>query len=161
MWDPAHPNMLYFVTTASFNGNSRLYKASFTDITHPELGGTIEALLTGTEGHHMLDNIEISGGKLILQEDPGNTAYIARVWEYDLASDSLIPLAQFDPAHFTPGGSGFIGQYEESSGILDVTALLGDADTRAYLTSAQVHVATDDPATVQLGQLHADDASTR
>ena len=153
VWDPAHPNDLYFVTTASFNGNSRLYKASFTDITHPELGGTIEALLTGTEGHHMLDNIEISGGKLILQEDPGNTSYLARVWEYDLASDSLTPLAQFDPGRFAPGGSGFIGQYEESSGVLDVTALLGDGDTRAYLTSAQVHVATNDPATVQLGQL--------
>jgi hypothetical protein len=153
VWDPAHPNTLYFVTTASFNSNSRLYKVSFTDIARPELGGTIEALLTGGEGHRMLDNIEISGGKLILQEDPGNTAYIARVWEYDLASDSLTPLAQFDPARFTPGSSGFIGQYEESSGILDVTGLLGDADTRAYLTSAQVHVATNDPATVQLGQL--------
>ena len=153
VWDPAHPNTLYFVTTASFNSNSRLYQLTFTDIARPELGGTIEALLTGNEGHRMLDNIEISGGKLILQEDPGNTSFIARVWEYDLARDTLTPLAQFDPARFTPGSSGFISQYEESSGIIDVTALLGDADTRAYLTSAQVHVATNDPATVQLGQL--------
>lgn len=153
VWDPNDPNTLYFVTTASFSQNSRLYKASFTDITRPELGGTIEALLVGNEGHRMLDNIEFSDGKLILQEDPGDRSYLARIWEYDLATDRLEPLARFDPALFSPGGADFISQYEESSGVLDVTDLLGDADTRAYLVGAQVHLATGDPATYEMGQI--------
>ena len=153
IWDPNDPNILYFVTTASFSQNSRLYKATFTDITRPELGGTIEALLVGSEGHRMFDNIEFSDGKLILQEDPGDRSYVARMWAYDIASDTLSPLAQFDPALFTPGAPGFITQYEESAGILDVTHLLGDSDTRAYLLGAQLHVPTGDPATYEMGQL--------
>ena len=41
-----------------------------------ELGGTIEALLDGTEGQKMLDNISFDlYGNLIMQEDPGNQAH--------------------------------------------------------------------------------------
>ena len=154
-WDPDHPNVLYFTTTNSFTGNTRLYQATFTDITHPELGGYVKAVIDGTEGldAHMFDNITVAGGKVILQEDPGNQAYVARVWEYDIASDTLSQIANFDPAKFTPGAPGFITQDEESSGVLDVTQSLGDADSRAYLLDAQVHAATGDPATVEQGQL--------
>lgn len=152
-WDPQHPNVLYFTTTNSFDGPSRLYRATFTDISHPELGGTVEAVLDGTEGQRMFDNLSVAGGKVILQEDPGNQNYIAKVWEYDIATDALIQIAGFDPAHFTPGEPGFITRDEESSGVVDVTSILGDSDTRAYLLDAQVHAATGNPATLEQGQL--------
>lgn len=152
-WDPQNPNVLYFTTTNSFAGNSRLYKATFTDVTQPELGGTIEAVLDGSEGQHMFDNISVANGTVILQEDPGNQSYVAKVWEYDIADDTLTQVAGFDPAQFTPGAAGFITQDEESSGVIDVTNLLGDSDTRAYLVDAQVHAATGNPATVEPGQL--------
>ena len=141
-WNPDNPNILYFTTTNSFSSNSRLYQLTFTDIRNPQLGGTITALLDGSEGHHMLDNLTVAGGKIILQEDPGDRSHLAKVWEYDIASDTLKELAAFDPARFTTGGSSFITQDEESSGVLDVTALLGDSDTRAYLLGAQVHAST-------------------
>jgi Ca2+-binding RTX toxin-like protein len=152
-WDPDHPNVLYFTTTNSFTGNTRLYQATFTDITNPALGGTIVAVLDGSEGGKMFDNITVADGKVILQEDPGDQSYIAKVWEYDIASDTLTEAGTFDPAQFTPGAADFITQDEESSGVLDVTALLGDSDTHAYILDAQVHANTGDPATVQQGQL--------
>lgn len=152
-WDPDNPNTLYFTTTNSITGPSRLYKAVFADIAHPELGGTIEAVLDGTEGQKMFDNLTVANGKVILQEDPGNNAYVARVWEYDIASDTLTPMLSFNPALFTSGLPGFITQDEESSGILDVTHLLGGGHSRAYLLDAQVHAATGNPATVEQGQL--------
>lgn len=152
-WDPDHPNVLYFTTTNSFDGNSRLYQATFTDITNPQLGGTIKAVLDGSEGQREFDGITVANGKVVLQEDPGDHAYAAKIWEYDIASDSLTQLAQFNPAIVTSGGSGFITQNEESSGLLDVTYLLGDSDTRAYLVDAQLHEATGDPSTVEEGQL--------
>ncbi|MGD9809708.1 MAG: calcium-binding protein [Sphingobium sp.] len=162
-WDPDNPNVLYFTTTNSFNGNSRLYQATFNDITNPEAGGTITAVLDGSEGQHMFDNLTVANGKVILQEDPGNQSYIAKVWEYDIASDTLNQVAGFDPALFGPGAAGFITQDEESSGIIDVTSLLGSATTRAYLLDAQVHASSGDPATVEMGQLLAmfvDDPTT-
>ncbi|WP_324669971.1 alkaline phosphatase PhoX [Geochorda subterranea] len=49
-WDPNRPNDFYFVTTASFNNKSRLWRLRFDDIRRPELGGTVELLLAGDEG---------------------------------------------------------------------------------------------------------------
>jgi Ca2+-binding RTX toxin-like protein len=153
-WDPEHPNTAYFATTNSFDGISRIYQLTFTDITHPELGGTIKAVVESDDyGAHMFDNLTVENGKVVVQEDPGNNAYVARVWEYDIASGSFTEAAQFNPDQFLLGGSGFITQDEESSGIIDVTNLLGDNDTRAYLLDAQVHSATGNPATVEQGQL--------
>lgn len=154
-WDPDNPSVFYFTTTNSFDGNTRLYRLTFSDITQPELGGTIEAVVDGTEGlgAHMFDNLTVANGKVILQEDPGNNSYLARVWEYDIASDTLTEIAEFDPVQFVSGGSDFITRDEESSGVLDVTDLLGDADTRAYVLDAQIHALTGDPATVEGGQL--------
>jgi hypothetical protein len=51
VWDPSNPNDFYFVTTNGFNNPSRLWKLHFTDITNPEIGGTITALLDGSEGY--------------------------------------------------------------------------------------------------------------
>ena len=152
-WDPNNPNVLYFTTTNSFTGNSRLYQATFTDISNPQAGGTITAVLDGSEGQKMFDNLTVADGKVILQEDPGNQGYIAKVYEYDIATDTLSSIVTFDPAKFTPGATGFITQDEESSGVIDVSSIWGDADTHAYLLDAQVHKATGDPATVEQGQL--------
>lgn len=163
-WDPDNPNVLYFTTTASFDGNSRLYKLTFADATNPEAGGTIEAVLDGSEGQHMLDNMSFDQGVAMLQEDPGGNAYLAGIFEYNAANDELNRIADFDPAQFTPGEPDFITSNEESSGIIDVTDMLGDADTRAYLLDAQVHTSTGDPATVEPGQLLAmfiEEAQTR
>lgn len=155
-WDPTQPNTLYFTTTNGFGNPSRLYKASFTDITRPELGGKIEAVLDGTEGQQMFDNMTVTAeGKVILQEDVGNNAHLGRVFEYDPATDTLSVIAQHDPALFLSGAPGFKTQDEESSGVIDVTDMLGDSDTKAYLLDVQSHNALADPELVQDGQLLA------
>ena len=157
-WDPDNPNVLYFVTTGNpaTGQPSRLYKLTFTDITNPQAGGTVEMLLEGLGAPgevKMLDNMTVENGKIIMQEDPGNDARQAKIWEYDIDSGELVELAAFDPAFFTAGQPGFLTQDEESSGVIDVTDLLGDNDTRAYLVDAQIHTASGDPTTVEPGQL--------
>ena len=103
-WDPVHPNDLYFVTTASFNGHSRLWRARFAEVAHPELGGTIDMLLNGAEGQHMFDNITVDRlGRVLLQEDPGNQPHVAKIWLYDTARAVLTMIAQHDPERFTRG----------------------------------------------------------
>lgn len=164
-FDPTNPNVFYFVTTNGFNSPSRLYKATFADITNPEAGGSIVAVLDGTEGQQMLDNITVNAdGKLILQEDPGNQSYIAKIWEYDPVTDTLTEIAHHDPSLFISGQPGFKTQDEESSGVIDVTDMLGDADTKAYLVDVQAHLNLIDPELVQDGQLlamYVDDVVTQ
>ncbi len=164
-FDPTNPDVFYFVTTNGFNAPSRLYKATFTDITNPEAGGSIVAVLDGTEGQQMLDNITVNAqGKVIMQEDPGNQSHLAKIWEYDPVTDTLTQIAQHDPALFTSGQPGFKTQDEESSGVIDVTSILGDADTKAYLVDVQSHLNLLDPELVQDGQLlamYVDDVVTQ
>ena len=157
-WDPTNPNVLYFNTTNSFAGYSRVYKATFTDITNPTAGGTIEAVLDGREGQIMLDNMTVtSDGKIILQEDPGNQAYVSKMYEYDIATDKLHEVARFNPAQFDPnaGSPTFITQDEETSGVIDVTNLLGSGapGEKVYLYDVQVHAASSDAELVEGGQL--------
>ncbi|HVF84203.1 MAG TPA: hypothetical protein VM913_08550, partial [Sphingomicrobium sp.] len=154
-WDPKFPNVCYFVTANSFTGNSRLYQVTFNDITNPLAGGKIVALLEGDEGHRRLDNLTIKDGKIILQEDTGDNAHIAKIWEYTIATDSLTQIAGFDPAVVTTSGSRYITQNEESSGVVDVSSFLGDADTNVYLVNAMLHKATGSSATLEKGQLMA------
>ena len=151
-WDPSHPNDFYFVTTASFTGNSRLWKVHFKDIENLTAGGTIEMLLDGTEGQRMMDNITINErGQIVIQEDPGNQAYVAKIWLYDIKSDKLTEVVKHDPDRFTPGASGFLTQDEESSGIIDASSILGEG---WYLLVQQAHYATD-AELVEGGQLLA------
>ena len=50
--------------------------------------------------------------------------------------------------------TGSITKDEESSGVIDVTEILGRRDGRIYnLFVAQVHASSGDPETVQIGQL--------
>ena len=125
------------MTTNSFNAPSRLWRARFDDISNPAAGGTLDELLDGTEGQHMFDNITVSRrGDLILQEDPGNQAYVARIWRYYPSTDKLVEVAHHDANLFAPGGNAFITQDEESSGVIDASGLLGDG---WFLFDDQVH----------------------
>jgi secreted PhoX family phosphatase len=49
-WDPTNPNVLYLNTTNAFNLPSRLWKLTFENPADPNKGGTIEAVLDGSEG---------------------------------------------------------------------------------------------------------------
>ncbi len=136
-WDPRNPRDFYFVTTASFEEASRLWRLRFTDIANPEAGGTIDMLLDGNEGYRMLDNLTFDAdGNLLLQEDPSNNVLSARIWKYDVSNDNLLEVARHKPSLVTPGQAGFLTQDEESSGIIDVSGILG---YRAYLFTVQLH----------------------
>jgi hypothetical protein len=139
-WDTLNPNRFYFVTTGAFNAPSRLWAMDFTDASNPAAGGTIRLLLNGTEGQQMFDNMAVdSHGRVILQEDVGNNAHLGKVWQYDPATDSLTQLAQHDPSRFVTGAANFLTQDEESSGVIDVSHILGNAGENVYLVDTQAH----------------------
>jgi hypothetical protein len=137
-WDPNHPNDLYFVTTSAFTTPSRLWRLHFNDLANPAAGGTIDLLLEGAEGgHRMFDNMTIDRHRhILIQEDPGSNAYIARIWQYDITTDTLTEIAQHDPARFVAGGASFLTIDEESSGIIDASSILGDG---WFLLDVQAH----------------------
>lgn len=152
-WDPRNPNDFYFVTTASFTGNSRLWRVHFNDASNPSAGGTVEMLLDGTEGQKMMDNLTMNEhGQILIQEDPGNQAYIARIWSYDIRRDKLTEIARHDLALYTPGAAGFLTQDEESSGIIDAAEIIDDG---WFLLVQQTHARSTDIELVEGGQLIA------
>lgn len=152
-WDPSKPSDFYFVSTASFTTPSRLWRLRFADPANPAAGGTIDMVLDGSEGHKMLDNLVMTKkGLIYLQEDPGNQAYNAKVWRYDVATKQLTVVAQHDPLRFLSGAPLFLTQDEESSGIIDASEILGPG---WFLLADQAHYAHPDPALVEGGQLLA------
>jgi hypothetical protein len=152
-WDPNNPNDFYFVTTASFTGNSRLWRLHFNDPTDPAAGGTIDMLLDGSEGQKMMDNLTITRrGQIIIQEDPGNQTHLARIWRYSIELDALTLQAEHNPAFFAPGAPDFLTQDEESSGIIDVSDILGEG---WFILDVQAHYNIGDPELVEGGQLLA------
>ncbi|MEA2123877.1 MAG: hypothetical protein QOI80_659, partial [Solirubrobacteraceae bacterium] len=170
-WDPSNPRDFYFVTTTgggtnkapgqveSRNGGG-LWRLRYKDIDQPLKGGTLTLLLDGSEAPflNMPDNMTIDGhGNILLQEDPGNSASVARIVAYDISTGRRGVVAQFDPALFapaTPGGTDApLTADEESSGIIDMESLLGRGE---FLFDAQVHKAippATDPSLVEMGQL--------
>ncbi len=149
-WDPEHPSDFYFVTTDRYDqvkdgvgatvGRSRLYRLRFADISQPELGGTIEALLDGTESGNMFDNMTVNhDGQILIQEDVGGQQHLGKVWLYDIDTDTLTEIAKHDPARFgnigVPAVAPF-NQDEESSGIIDASNVLGKG---WYLLDVQAH----------------------
>ncbi len=141
-WDPKNPRDFYFVTTDRFNtptqtGRSRLYRLRFHSLKHPESGGTITTLLDGTEGQQMMDNMTIDrSGHVLIQEDPGNQAHLARIWQYTIATDRLKLIAEHNPYFFAPGSPGMLTNDEESSGIIDAEKILGRG---WFLLNVQAH----------------------
>ena len=143
-WDTINHNRYYFVTTNAITSPSRLWALDFVDPTDPSKGGKYTALLDGTEGQVMFDNITVSpDGTLILQEDPGNYQGSAKMWHYDPTTDVLTDIARHDVSRFGDNPSTVptapFTIDEESSGVIDVTDLLGSATTRAYLLDTQAH----------------------
>jgi Ca2+-binding RTX toxin-like protein len=153
-WDPSNPNFYYFVTTNAFGAPSRLWRAEFTNVNDLTAGGTIKMLLDGTEGQQMFDNITVNAnGHVILQEDVGNNAHVGKIWEYDPSTDTVHKIATHDPVLFGTPVAPF-NQDEESSGVIDVTDLLGDATHNVYLLDVQAHYTTGISAeAVEGGQL--------
>ncbi|MFI5326041.1 MAG: phytase [Candidatus Rokuibacteriota bacterium] len=154
-WDPRskHRDDFYFVTTASLTSNCRLWRLRFDDVEEPELGGTIEILLKGDEGHGMLDNVTIDRrGRILMDEDPGNSDRIAKIWLYQIATGELIQVAEHNPKFFTAGSPDFITQDEESSGLIDARHVLGEG---WFLLTVQAHRPNADPELVEGGQFLA------
>jgi hypothetical protein len=158
-WDPrhGHQNDFYFVTTASEVNNCRLWRLSFDDIENPEQGGTVEIVLRGDEGHKMLDNVTIDRlGRILMDEDPGNSTRISKVWLYAIDTREFIQVAAHNPKFFdgtSANNPTFITQDEESSGIIDAAHVLGDG---WFLLDVQAHkLNTADPELVEGGQLLA------
>ncbi len=168
-WDPSNPSKFYFVTTDRLDqvndgigaqiGRTRLWRLNFTDITNPDLGGTIDLLLDGSDGVNMMDNMTIDNyGHILLQEDVGNAAHNGKIWQYTIATDSLKLIAKHDPSRFGDIINGIsqpatapYNQDEESSGIIDAQAILGPGK---FLFVDQAHYAVSGQA-VEGGQLLA------
>lgn len=151
-WDPTNPNHFYFVTTASFSGMSRLWRLAFVDSSKPELGGTFEMLLDGSEGQKMFDNMTVNSlGQVYLQEDVGNNAHLGKVWRYEVATDELVEVLRADADLFTQGAPGYLTQDEEASGVIDAGHLLGQG---WFLSVIQVHKSAETEL-VEGGQIFA------
>lgn len=149
-WDPSNPRDLYFNTTNAFNSPTRVWRLRFTDIENPQLGGTITAVLDGTEGGQMFDNMTIdNSGHILLNEDVGNNAWLGRILSYNIATDVLTPIAENDANRFITGAPNFLSQDEEPSGIIDVQAILGAGK---FLFVDQAHYSLPSPV-VEGGQL--------
>ena len=159
-WDPSNPNVFYFLTTESNKdpgattpnpatpGVSRdggaLWKLTFVDGQKPELGAKLEMLLDGSEAPYLSkpDNLTVtSDGVILIQEDPGNNAQVARIVAFRVKDSKLATVAQFNSDYFSAGGSKFMTTDEESSGIIDVTSMIAKpGDTKKYFYfNAQVH----------------------
>jgi secreted PhoX family phosphatase len=163
-WDPrgGRDNDFYFVTTADMNTRTRLWRLRFNNLDNPQLGGTLEILVNGFDSGQdvrMFDNITIDGfGRIILCEDVGNNPRIGKVWLYSIDSGRLMEIAAHNPKFFgDPTSPTFHTQDEESSGVIDAQATLGQG---WFLIDVQDHraiSATEDPALelVQRGQLLA------
>jgi Ca2+-binding RTX toxin-like protein len=175
-WDPSNPDRYYFITTGTSTQPTRLWAMDYYDIEHPELGGTIKVLVEGVFSNSdpnsalplMLDNMTVTeSGVVIMQEDPGNNPRLAKVWMYDPHADNgvdplsgLTEIAHHDPARFTaglntPAPGGTFNSDEESSGVVDVTSLLGNGEKLAFLLDTQAHYTNSFPELVEGGQLMA------
>lgn len=151
-WDPNRPSDFYFVTTNSFTAPSRLWRLRFTDINNPELGGTITAVLDGTEGPKMMDNLTLDNhGHILIQEDPGGQNYRAKIWQYKISTDAITMVADHDSTRFQTGGANFITFDEECSGNVDMQGSLGAG---WFLQYDQIHASLPSPV-VEYGQLQA------
>lgn len=149
-WDPRRPTDFYFNTTNSFSSPSRLYRLRFNDVNNPENGGVIEAVLDGTEGQKMLDNMGFDNyGNLLLQEDVGNNAHLGKQWNYNVDTDVLTLLTTHDANRFVLGAPSFLTEDEETSGAIDMQGILGAG---WWMVVDQAHYSISSPI-VEGGQM--------
>jgi hypothetical protein len=159
-WDPSDGHNFYFNTTAAFNGITRTWKLNFSDPANVLAGGTATIAVAGPafdpakpnaaqSGPRMLDNLTVNArGQVITLEDVGNNAYLGGVYQYDPSTGALARIAEHDPARFAVGGSAFLTQDEESSGVIPAPFL----GTGKYLIDVQNHKPSPDPELVEGGQ---------
>ncbi len=169
-WDPINPNKYFFATTDRLDttdtaggtqkGGTRLWELTFADITNPDAGGTIRAVFDSTSNSgglgkgdtdnakpNMLDNITVnSDGTITALEDAGGANHNGKVWQIDPATGAVKLMAKFDPTRFgdvsTTGvfTAGTHTNDEESSGVIDITNVLGRNDGKRYMMlAAQDH----------------------
>lgn len=167
-WDPANPTDFYVVNTdrmsttsagAPQTHGSRLYRLRFSDVNNVLAGGTIEAVLDGTDVMEMGDNLCVyntlqGGTRVVLQEDPGNHPHSAKTLVYDVQNDSLQVILRADPARFGEVGSAATAPFnadEEVSGVYDARDTLG---LGWFVGNIQCHYALAAPL-IENGQLYA------
>ena len=163
-FDPKKPNDYYFVTTESnkdpkatapnpatptvSRDGGALWRLRLKDVNDPLKGGTLTMLLDGSEEPLLSkpDNIVVDDlGNVLIQEDPGNNALIARIVSYRISDGKLATVAKFKSEYFTEGAPSFITRDEESSGIIDVTEYFRTSKSDKasyYMLVAQVHATT-------------------
>ena len=166
-FDPNKPNDFYFVTTQSDSEPTKkvvvgattpnpatptvsrdggaLWRLRFVDANKPFLGSTLELLLDGSENIYMSkpDNITVDElGNVLIQEDPGANAHLARIVSYRISDGKVGTIARFKADYFTESGTAFITRDEESSGIVEVSDELRTSKTDKasyFMFVAQIH----------------------
>jgi len=162
-WDPKNPNVYYFITTESNKDplataanpaepttprdGGALWRLTYKDVKNPLKGASLEMLLNGTEAPYLSkpDNLAIDeAGYILLQEDPGANAHVARVLAYRISDGKLGVVAEFDKTYFAADATTLITTDEESSGVVNVNAFLKKAGDSAsyFFFNAQVHTTT-------------------
>ncbi len=146
-FDPESTADYYWVTTDRQEpaGNSRLWRFNFDMLQNAASGavGTVDMLLTGSEGHEMLDNMTVDAlGRVLIQEDPGNDvdALGAKIWSYDISAKTLTWVAYQKQQHGpepNPAYDTYSTPDEETSGIIDASDILGEG---WYLLDSQIHL---------------------
>ena len=173
----ADAKTFYFVTTGADPDGpggvgtqpARLYKLVF-----DEAGGEVDygsgsiamvkdsSTLMGTDGQiaRKFDNMTVGeDGKVYIQEDGGNSAYISKTWMFDPLTNSWTQILESDRERFLAPAAPF-NHDEESSGIIEITSILRRNDGRRYfLSTMQAHYAIPGEL-VQGGQLYLISAST-
>jgi len=158
-WDTKNPTDFYFVTTDRFDstknaasastppgqiGRSRLWRLRFRALNNIAAGGTIDMMLDGTERQQMMDmTIDDTSRVAMIQEDPGNQPYLAKIHQYNglpnnlSSAQRITAVAEHDPNRFLAGAPNFLTQDEESSGIIDISEIVGLDGT--FLFDVQAH----------------------
>jgi len=167
----ADAKTFYFTTTGADPDGSaaigmqtaRLYKLTFDETAGgvDYSRGAISMVkdsdtLTGTDGAtaRKFDNMTVGeDGKLYIQEDPGNSPYIAKTWMFDPAAGAWTQILESDRARFLAPAAPF-SQDEESSGIIEITSVLGRDDRKRYFLGVMQAHYTIPGELVQGGQLY-------
>ncbi|MEY2600496.1 MAG: hypothetical protein RLZZ142_2755, partial [Verrucomicrobiota bacterium] len=152
-------------TVGGTSQSSKLYRLAFSDPNNLTAGGSISvvvdaATLTGRDGQsaRSFDNLTVgSDGLVYVQEDPGNTPYIAKHWVIDPnaanPAASALQIMESDRRRFMPGAADFRTVDEEHSGIIDITEIMtgsASSPTKYFLVATQNHAAATGPNAAEL-----------
>ena len=83
-------------------------------------------------------------GSVLVQEDPGNVAYLAKTWLVNPTTGTTSGILQSDPDRFATPPLPPFNVDEESSGIIEVTDIVRSANwyeegRRYFLADVQAH----------------------